>query len=311
MTKKEEILKEIERLRKEKDVIILAHYYTNPEIQDIADYIGDSLGLSQMAAKTESSTILFCGVRFMAETASIISPGKKVLIPDITAGCSLADSIASKNIQDWKNKNPNGLVVSYVNTTAEVKALTDICCTSANAAKVITSIPENIKVLFGPDKNLATYIKTITGRDIDIWDGDCCVHEDFTTAKVEDLIRRHPDAEILIHPESNCSHHPSILERDNAYILSTSGMVKRAGESPAGKFIIVTEPGVLHQLNLMHPGKTFIPVDINNKCYQMRKVTLEKVLWSLQNDEFLVEIPETIRAKAYPSIERMLQINSL
>lgn len=308
---KEEIKKQIEILRKEKDAIILAHYYTNPEIQDIADYIGDSLGLSQMAAKTDSSVILFCGVKFMAETASIISPGKKVLIPDITAGCSLAESIVRKNILEWKRKNPDGIVVSYINTTAEVKALTDICCTSANAAKIISSIPEDAKILFGPDKNLAKYIQTMTGRDIDIWDGDCCVHEDFTKEKVESLIAANPGAEILIHPESSCSHDPSILEREDVFVLSTSGMVKRAGDSPAQSFIIVTEPGVLYQMNLMHPGKKFIPVDIGNKCYQMRKVTLEKVLWSLINEEFEISIPESIRAKAYPSIERMFHINSL
>lgn len=309
--KREEIIGKIEQLRREKDVIILAHYYTNPEVQDLADYIGDSLGLSQMAAKTDASIILFCGVKFMAETASIIAPGKKVLIPDITAGCSLADSIIQENIIEWREKNPNGVVVSYVNTTAEVKALTDICCTSANAVKVIESIPQGTKILFGPDKNLAQYIQAITGRDFDIWNGDCCVHEDFTLESVKKLIEMYPDAELLIHPESSCSHAPEILDNENAFILSTSGMVKRAGDSKADSFIVVTEPGVLHQMKLMHPNKHYIPVDASNKCYQMRKVTLEKMLWSLENEEFEVAISESLRAKAYPSIERMLYINTL
>ncbi|MFA6769679.1 MAG: quinolinate synthase NadA [Bacteroidales bacterium] len=305
---RKKIVKEINRLRKEKNVIILAHYYIEPEVQDIADYIGDSLGLSQMAASTDAQTILFCGVKFMAETASIISPSKKVLIPDITAGCSLAESIKPNDIIEWKKKNPEGVVVSYVNTTAEVKAHTDICCTSANAAKVIMSIPENKKILFGPDKNLANYIQLLTKREVDIWDGDCVVHEDFTTQLVEKLIEKHPDADILIHPESKCSHDPAIYKRKNAYVLSTSGMIKKAGSSGAKDFIIVTEPGVIHQMQLMYPNKTFIAVDSKKKCIEMRKVTLEKVLWSLQNDKYIVEVPEEIRVKAYPSIQRMLEI---
>ena len=306
---KSEVIKEINRLREEKNAIILAHYYVDPQIQDIADYIGDSLGLSQMAASTDADIILFCGVKFMAETAAIISPDKTVLLPDITAGCSLAESIGAKDIIAWREKNPGGVVVSYVNTTAEVKAHTDICCTSANAIKVITSIPDDVKILFGPDKNLAGYIKVITGRDIDIWQGDCCVHEDFTTEKIARLITSNPEAELLIHPESNCSHDPYILDNDNAYILSTSGMVKRAGVSTASSFIVVTEPGVIHQMKLMYPDKKFIPADPGNTCYQMRKVTLDKVLWSLKNEEFKIIIPEKIRAKAYPSIEKMLYIN--
>lgn len=307
-TDKRDIIKEINRLKKEKKAIILAHYYVDPEVQDIADYIGDSLGLSQMAGKTDAQTILFCGVNFMAETASIISPSKKVLIPDNTAGCSLANSIEPTNIIEWKKKNPNGIVVSYVNTTAQVKAHTDICCTSANAAQVVMSIPSNKKILFGPDKNLGNYIKLITEREIDIWDGNCVVHEDFSAQLVENLIKNHPEADILIHPESNCSHDPAIYKRENAYVLSTSGMIKRAGISSANKFIVVTEPGVIHQMELMYPSKSFIPVDKTKKCFEMRKITLEKVLWTLQNDAFEVKVPEEIRIQAYPSIQRMLEI---
>ncbi|MDD2583715.1 MAG: quinolinate synthase NadA [Bacteroidales bacterium] len=308
IVEKKDIVKEINRLKKEKKAIILAHYYVDPDVQDIADYIGDSLGLSQMAGKTDAQTILFCGVNFMAETASIISPSKKVLVPDNTAGCSLAESVEPKDIIEWKKKNPNGVVVSYVNTTAEIKAHTDICCTSANAAKVIMSIPSNKKILFGPDKNLGNYIKLITERDIDIWDGDCVVHKDFSTQLVEKMIIEHPEADILIHPESSCSHDPSIYGRENAYVLSTSGMIKRAGDSTANSFIVVTEPGVIHQMELMYPNKHFIPIDSTKKCFEMRKVTLEKVLWSLQNNAFEVKVPEEIRVKAYPSIQRMLEI---
>lgn len=305
---KSERVKEIKRLKKEKSVTILAHYYVDPEVQNIADYIGDSLGLSQMAATTDAQTILFCGVKFMAETASIISPLKKVLIPDITAGCSLAESINPNDIIEWRKQNPDGVVVSYVNTTAEVKAHTDICCTSANAAQVIMSIPNHKKILFGPDRNLANYIKLVTEREMDIWDGDCVVHEDFSTQLVEKLIEKHPEADLLIHPESKCSHDPVIYRRANSYVLSTSGMLKRAGTSKANSFIVVTEPGVIYQMELMYPNKTFIAVDSANKCVQMRKITLEKVLWSLENDKYQVQVPKEIRAKAYPSIEKMLEI---
>jgi quinolinate synthase len=305
-----EIVREIARLKKEKNAVILSHYYVNPEVQDIADYIGDSFGLSQMAAQTDASMILFCGVRFMAETASIISPDKTVLLPDLTAGCSLAESVTPDDIIEWKNNNPDGIVVSYVNTTAEVKAHTDICCTSANAAHVINSIPDNKKILFGPDKNLAQFIKVATGREFDIWNGDCCVHEDFTTSVVLQAKEQYPDAELLIHPESSCSHDPIIYSRPDTFILSTSGMIRRAGESQAERFIIVTEPGVIHQMKLMYPDKQFIAADSLNKCFQMRKVTLQKVLKSLQQEIYKVEVPADIREKAAPSIKKMLLINN-
>lgn len=299
---------EISRLKREKGAVILAHYYVEPEVQDIADYIGDSLGLSQMAAETDAKVIVFCGVKFMAETASIISPGKRVLLPDHTAGCSLADSITANDILEWKRKNPGGVVVTYVNSTAEVKAVTDICCTSANALQVIESIPEGTKILFGPDKNLAAYAKVVSGRDIDIWDGDCCVHEYFTTDVVEELINKYPAAEVLIHPESACSHDPSIFMRPNVFILSTTGMVRRATESPAKQFIVVTEPGVIHQMKRLNPGKEFIPGDQYNRCYQMRKITLEKVLRALNDDSYEIKVDERIQKLALPSIQRMLAV---
>ncbi|MDZ4058590.1 MAG: quinolinate synthase NadA, partial [Bacteroidales bacterium] len=245
---RERLAQEIRKIKREKDVIILAHFYTDPEVQDLADYLGDSLGLSQMAANTEAQIILFCGVKFMAETASIISPSKRVLLPDMTAGCSLAESIKATDIIAWREKNPDGVVVSYVNTTAEVKAQTDICCTSANAIEVIKSIPEGKKIFFVPDKHLASYVKIMTGRDIEIWDGDCCVHEYYSTKLVLEEASNYPDAELLIHPESSCSHDPEIYKKPNSYILSTTGMIKRVGESPAKQFLVVTEPGVIHQM---------------------------------------------------------------
>lgn len=305
---KSTIIQEINRIKKEKNAVILAHYYVEPEVQDIADYIGDSLGLSQMAGQTDADVILFCGVTFMAETASIISPDKKVLIPDITAGCSLADSIRPEDIIRWREENPGGVVVSYVNSTAEVKANTDICCTSANAMQVVLSIPEDKKIFFIPDKNLASYIKIMTGRDIDIWEGDCCVHEYFDTKLLNEVIKAHPDAEILVHPESSSSHDPAIYELENAFILSTTGMVKRAKISHAKKFIVATEPGVIYQMQRLAPDKEFIPVEPYNKCYQMRKVTLEKVLTSLKEDKYEIKVPREIQVKALPSIQRMLRI---
>ena len=308
---REKIISEIARLKKEKDVIILAHFYTDPEVQNLADYIGDSLGLSQMAANTSAKIILFCGVKFMAETASIIAPGKKVLLPDPTSGCSLAESINSSDVIAWKKKNPKGVVVSYVNTTAEVKAYTDICCTSANAIDVINSIPDGKKIFFIPDKNLATYVKIMTGKDIEIWGGDCCVHEYYDTKLVLEEVERYPDAELLIHPESNCSHDPVIYKKSNSYILSTTGMIKRVGESPANRFLVVTEPGVIYRMKKLYPDKEFIPCDEYNECMQMRKITLEKMLISLRDEVHEVKVPEDIRLRAYPSIEKMLTLNYL
>lgn len=305
---REKIISEITRLKKEKDVIILAHFYTDPQVQDLADYIGDSLGLSQMAANTSAKIILFCGVKFMAETASIIAPDKKVLLPDPTAGCSLAESIKSSDVIAWRKKNPDGVVVSYVNTTAEVKAHTDICCTSANAINVINSIPDGKKIFFIPDKNLASFVKIKTGKDIEIWDGDCCVHEYFDTKTVLEEASKYPDADLLIHPESNCSHDPLIYKKPNSYILSTTGMIKRVGESDASRFLVVTEPGVIHRMKKLYPNKEFIPCDEYNECMQMRKITLEKMLTSLLEEIHEVKVPEDIRQRAYPSIDKMLKV---
>jgi len=306
--RKQEIVKKIVKLKKEKNAVILAHYYTLPEIQDISDYLGDSLGLSRQAASTDASIILFCGVTFMAETASIISPGKKVIVPDNTAGCSLAESITGKDLQEWKENNPDGVIVSYINTTAEVKAYTDICCTSANALKVAESIPSDKKILFVPDKNLGRYIRYKTGRDMELWPGNCCVHNRFTTSLVISLAEQYPDAEILIHPESSCSADPYIHNHSRTFFYSTSGMINHAVESKAQQFIIITESEIIHRLKQLCPAKEFIPAGTKALCRDMQKSTLENVLTALKYEKHEIRVEESIRKMAWPSIERMLKI---
>ncbi len=303
-----EITDRIQQLKKEKNAVILAHYYTRPEIQDIADYLGDSLGLSQEAGKTKAKIIVFCGVHFMAETASIISPDKKVLLPAQHAGCSLAESITAYELREWKKNNPGGIIVSYVNTTAEVKAWTDICCTSANALKVVESIPTDKKILFVPDKNLGAWIQKKTGRTMELWNGDCCVHERITSEMIIQKSREYPEADILIHPECHCSHEEQILNMPQAYMYSTAGMIKHALNSPKKQFIIATEIETIHKLRKDNPEKQFIPIHPQTICGQMKKVTLEKVLESLEKEQYEVNIPEDLRQKARIPIERMLKI---
>lgn len=303
-----DITKEIARLKKEKNAVILAHFYVRPEIQDIADYIGDSLGLSNAAAKTNADIIVFCGVNFMAETASIISPDKKVLIPDDTAGCSLAESIEAEDLIEWKKNNPDGVIVSYVNTTAEVKAYSDYCCTSSNALKVVMSIPADKKILFVPDQNLGNYIKNKTGRNMEIWPGNCCVHHRFDTKMVLQKSQEYPDADILIHPESRCSNDPAILNMDRAFFYSTSGMIKHVSSSDKKEFVIVTEAGVIHEMQKYNSGKTFIPVSNNAPCRNMKKVTLEKILLALQTETPVIKVSDSLREKAWLPIKRMLEI---
>lgn len=303
-----EIIDRIQQLKKEKNAVILAHYYTRPEVQDIADYLGDSLGLSQEAGKTDADIIVFCGVHFMAETAAIISPDKKVLIPAKSAGCSLAESITGYDLREWKKANPDGIVVSYVNTTAEVKAWTDICCTSANALKVVESLPLDRKILFVPDKNLGAWIIKKTGRSMELWNGDCCVHERITTEMILEKSQEYPEADILIHPESNCSHDDRILNLPQAYLYSTAGMIRHAASSPKQQFIIATELETIHKLKKDNPGKEFIPIHPKTICGQMKKVTLDNILEALEQEQYLVEVPEEIRKKAWIPIERMLKI---
>lgn len=303
-----EIIDRIGQLKKEKNAVILAHYYTRPEVQDLADYLGDSLGLSQEAGKTSADIIVFCGVHFMAETASIISPEKKVLIPALHAGCSLAESITGYELREWKKANPDGIVVSYVNTTAEVKAWTDICCTSANALKVVESLPPDKKILFVPDKNLGAWIQKKTGRHLELWQGDCCVHERITTERILEKSREYPDADILIHPESNCSHDDRILQMPQAYMYSTAGMIRHARTSPKKRFVIATEIETIHKLKKDNPDKEFIPIHPTTICGQMKKITLESVWEALEKEQYEVKVPEDIRQKAFLPIQRMLSI---
>ncbi len=302
------IIQRIEELKKEKHAVILAHYYTRPEVQDVADYLGDSLGLSQEAEKTDADIIVFCGVHFMAETAAIISPQKKVLIPARHAGCSLAESITGYDLKKWKEANPDGIVVSYVNTTAEVKAWTDICCTSANALKVVESLPHNQKILFVPDRNLGAWIMKETGRTLELWEGDCCVHARITGDMVLEKNREYPDADILIHPESECSHDDRILAMPQAYMYSTAGIIKHSKNSPKKQFIIATELETLHKLRKDNPDKEFIPIHPQTLCGQMKKVTLENVLEALEKEQYVVNVPEDIRKRALAPIEKMMKI---
>ncbi len=295
-------------MKKEKNAVILAHYYTRPEVQDIADYLGDSLGLSQEAGKTDADIIVFCGVHFMAETAAIISPDKKVLSPAKSAGCSLAESITGYDLREWKKANPDGIIVSYVNTTAEVKAWTDICCTSANALKVVQSIPQSRKILFVPDKNLGAWIIKKTGRQMELWNGNCCVHERITADIIINKSKEFPEADILIHPESYCSHDDRILNMPQAYMYSTAGMIRHAAASPKKQFIIATEIETIHKLKKDNPEKDFIPVHPQTICGQMKKVTLNNILETLEQEQYVVEVPENIRQKALLPITRMLEI---
>ncbi len=303
-----EIIDRIQSLKKEKNAVILAHYYTRPEVQDIADYLGDSLGLSQEAGKTDADIIVFCGVHFMAETAAIISPDKKVLSPAKSAGCSLAESITGYDLREWKKANPDGIIVSYVNTTAEVKAWTDICCTSANALKVVQSIPQSRKILFVPDKNLGAWIIKKTGRQMELWNGNCCVHERITADIIINKSKEFPEADILIHPESYCSHDDRILNMPQAYMYSTAGMIRHAAASPKKQFIIATEIETIHKLKKDNPEKDFIPVHPQTICGQIKKVTLNNILETLEQEQYVVEVPENIRQKALLPITRMLEI---
>lgn len=301
---------EIEKLKKEKNAVILAHYYQEGEIQDIADYIGDSLGLSQQAAKTDADIIVFAGVHFMAETAKILSPEKKVLLPDIKAGCSLADSCPPHLFKKFKENYPDHLVITYVNCTAELKALSDIVCTSSNAVQIVESLPADQKIIFGPDRNLGAYVAKKTGRDLVLWNGACMVHEIFSREKITKLKERHPEAKILAHPE--CEEH--ILELAD-YIGSTTGILKYATSSPAKEFIVATEAGILHQMEKDNPEKTFIPAPPNNTCAcndcpHMKRNTLEKLYLCLKNEMPEITLPADIIEKAVKPIERMLEISA-
>lgn len=301
---------EIEKLKKEKNAIILAHYYQDPDIQDIADYIGDSLGLSQEAERTDAEVIVFAGVHFMAETAKILSPDKRVLLPDFKAGCSLADSCPPHLFRKFKEKYPDHVVITYVNCTAELKALSDIVCTSTNAVQIVESLPKDTKIIFGPDKNLGAWVAKKTGRDLVLWNGACMVHEIFSREKITKLKERHPNAKFIAHPE--CEE--AVLQMAD-YIGSTTGLLKYSTNSDAQEFIVATESGIIHQMEKANPTKTFIPAPPNNSCAcnecpYMKRNTLEKLYLCLKNGYPEVTVPADIIVQARKPIEKMLEISA-
>jgi quinolinate synthase len=304
---KEKIL----QLKKEKNAVILAHYYQEEAIQEIADYVGDSLGLSQEAVNVDADIILFAGVHFMAETAKILNPNKKVILPDLKAGCSLADSCPPDLFQKFKEAHPDHIVITYVNCSAEIKALSDIVCTSSNALKIVNSIPKETPIIFAPDKNLGKYIMEQTGREMVLWDGSCIVHEAFSIEKLLELYKQHPDAEIIAHPESE-TH----ILRTAKYIGSTAGMINYVKESSSNKFIVATEAGILYKMQQQVPHKILIPAPSHedntcacSECAFMKMNTLQKVYDCLLNESPEIKVPLDIQEKALLPINRMLELS--
>ena len=305
----------IRELAAERNAVILAHNYERPEVQDVADFVGDSLGLSREAAKTEAGIIVFCGVHFMAETAAILSPTKMVLLPDMAAGCSLAATIDGDQLREWKAEHPNAVVVSYVNTTADVKAESDYCCTSGNAVEVVNSIPADRDILFLPDMFLGAHVRRVTGRrNIHVWMGECHVHAGIDPEHIAKQRAASPGAEFLIHPECGCA--TNVVEAASAgdidptgvQILSTEGMIRRPGESSATTFIVATETGILHRLRKANPDKTFIAASERAQCAYMKVTTLPKVLRSLEVLEHHITVAPDIASRARRAIERMVSI---
>jgi len=300
---------EIRRLKQERNAVILAHYYQEGEIQDLADYIGDSLQLAQAAKKTDADVIVFCGVHFMAETAKILNPTRKVIIPDMEAGCSLASGCPADKFRAWQARYPGSVTISYINCSAEVKAASDLICTSSNAEKIVRSVPEGQQILFGPDKNLGRYLIEQTGRDMQLWQGSCLVHETFSEKKLIGLKMRHPDAEIIAHPECETP-----VLKMASFIGSTSALLKYATSAAAREFIVATEPGIIHQMEKAAPDKTFIPAPPNgncacNECPFMRLNTLEKLYLSLRDLSPELHMSEELRLAALKPIERMLSLS--
>jgi quinolinate synthase len=299
----------IQDLKQELNAVILAHYYQEPDIQDIADYIGDSLGLSRQAAATDADVILFAGVHFMAETAKILNPDKLVLLPDLDAGCSLADSCPPAEFARFKQAHPDHLVISYINCTAEIKAMSDIICTSSNAVRIVQQIPENQPIIFAPDRNLGRYVMEQTGRHMVLWQGSCIVHETFSEKQIVQLQATHPQAEVIAHPECE----PPVL-RHAQFIGSTSGLLKYVQERDRPAFIVATEPGIIHQMQKLAPTKQFIPAPSTNhcacnECPHMRLNTLEKVYRALKHRSPAIELPEATRVAALQPIQRMLNLS--
>jgi quinolinate synthase len=300
----------IHELKQELNAVILAHYYQDPDIQDVADYIGDSLGLSRQAAETDADVIVFAGVHFMAETAKILNPDKLVLLPDLEAGCSLADSCPPQEFAAFKAAHPKHLVISYINCTAEIKAMSDIICTSSNAVDIVNQIPEDQPLIFAPDRNLGRYVAQQTGRDLLLWEGSCIVHETFSERRMIELKVQHPDAAIIAHPECEA---PVLHHAD--YIGSTTALLKYAKSSPKSAFIVATEPGIIHQMQKEAPDKQFIPAPAQNNCNcnecpYMRLNTLEKLYLAMKDKQPEITLPEEIRVRALQPIQRMLQMSA-
>ena len=307
---------EVIKLKKKKDVVILAHNYQIPEVQDVADFVGDSLGLARQAAKTDHETILFCGVHFMAETAAIISPEKKVLIPDLNAGCSLSDSITLSQLQKWKKEHPKAISVGYVNTTAEIKSELDYCCTSSNAVSIVNSIPSDTEILFLPDMFLGSYVARMTDRkNMFIWAGECHVHAGITPNDVKSKLDSMKNAEFLIHPECSCTS-PMLYDvaagnytNHQVQILSTEGMMNYVEHSKSNDFVVATETGILYRMKQKNPSKNFVPASSKAECEYMKMITLDKVYNSLLHDEYEVKVKKQIADKARLSIDRMISIS--
>ena len=301
-------LSKLESLKKERNAVILAHYYQDPDIQDVADFVGESLALAKYAVKTDADVILFCGVHFMCETAKILNPDKRVILPDMDAGCSLADSAPHQKFRAWVDSHPDHTVITYINCSARVKAASDIICTSSNAEKIINSLPEDKKIIFAPDKYLGAFLQKKTGRDLLLWDGSCQVHEIFSERELIRLKTRNPDALVLAHPECD----ENIL-RHSDHIGSTTSIIKFASESNLEKFIIATEPGVIHQMEKESPNKTFIPLPTNdgcacNECPHMRLNTIEKMVTALETMSPEIILSEDYRLKALAPLEKMLAL---
>ncbi len=305
-----ELISEIKRLKEEKNAMILAHYYQIGEIQDIADIVGDSLALAQKAAQTDASILVVCGVHFMGETAKILSPEKKVLVPDLNAGCSLADSCKAEDFEAFIKEHPGHTVISYVNTTAAVKALTDVVVTSSNAQKIVSQFPKDAKIIFGPDRNLGNYINSVTGRNMLLWNGACHVHEQFSTEKLISLRKQYPEAKVLAHPECR----QTIIALADV-VGSTQALLNYAINSDSRQFLVATESGILHEMTQRCPGKEFIPVPPEdstcacNECNFMRLNTLEKLYNCLKNETPEIQVDESIREKAVKPILRMLEMS--
>ena len=300
---RKELIEKIARLKRENDAVILAHNYQLGEIQDLADFTGDSLGLSIQAAKTDAKIIVFCGVRFMAETAAILSPDKMVLLPDKSAGCPMADMITAEQLRHLKQEHPGALVVCYVNSTAEVKAESDYCCTSSNAVELVRSLPQNKRIIFVPDQHLGRFVAEKTGRDLVLWPGYCTTHVLITEDDVRTAKAKYPDAIVMAHPE--CSEPVKELADE---LLSTGQMLKFAGASKAKRFIVATETGIIHALKKQNPQAEFYPASTRAVCPNMKKITLDKVVASLEDKRYEITVPEHIRTRAKKSLDRMVEI---